>query len=252
MFQCFHANRINRFILPVLLLLLFLASCNSSSPRVCIGPPQDRYDHNRTLFIGQWTYKKWTEADEPENMILELDRLAKDAVYTPIGDDSAPRAFLGEDGLPAASLVPIYTGVPLPLSKESAGETSDLEDLIDFLGSGPLAHQGVETPEMAGALPDEQKAKFQAMIDLLASESYLADRKRVVAWAKKNKVEWTFDIIDARYPAAAFSDRMAILYEDFWFVLFSPINEESFTRLVVVPAEPTGDWDKKPLKGGES
>lgn len=252
MFPSRCANRTSRVLLAALLLNFLLIACCTHQPTVHMGAPHDRYDHNRTVIVNEWAYHKWNGGDEPQEMILELDRLTMDDVYRPYGHQSAPRSAMEADGLPAANLIPIYTGVLLPLSAEvKDGERSDRDDLIDFLGTGPVAHKGVEPPDTMGALPEETAATYKAMLDLLAAADTLSSRDAVQKWAKEKGVEWTFSIIDARYLETSFTDRIALGFGDFWFVLYSPVDRVPYTRLVVVPKKLGEELEKKPVKGGE-
>jgi len=233
--------------------ILLLSAC-CGSPAVNLGPPHDRYDHNRTLIINEWEYMKWDTGAAPVRKTVQLDRLNRDAVYTPRGHEAAPRAAeppKGKDGLPAAHLVPVYTGVALPLSSEPVAEVSDREDLIDYLGQGGLAHQGVEVPDMPAALPQETEKKFRLVLELLSSKERLESRARVLEWAEKHALESTFRIVDSRYLAVSFADRVALEHHGFWFVLFRLPDTDAYTRLVVVPSGTDADRVKKPVEGGD-
>lgn len=252
MFPSRSANRTSRVLFAALLLNFLLIACCTHQPTVHMGAPHDRYDHNRTITMNTWAYHKWNGGDEPKEMTLELDRLTWDEVYSPYGFESAPRSAKESDGLPSANLIPIYTGVLLPLSAEiKEGDKSDRDDLIDFLGTGPVAHKGIEPPDTTGAISEETAEIYKAMLDLLTDADTLASRDAVQKWAKEKGVEWTFSIIDARYLKTSFTDRIALSFGDFWFVLYSPVDRTPYTRLVVVPKKLGEELEKKPVKGGE-
>src|SRR5262245_15606669 len=105
---------------------LVIAGCYSPPALVLhMGPPHDRYDHNRTRLIVSPAVRE----GRPTKVIEE--------VYTPGGHDAFPRAryepgVTAPDGMPAAGVVPVFTGVPLPLSDTASDSgRSDRNDLID-------------------------------------------------------------------------------------------------------------------------
>ncbi|HEX5050777.1 MAG TPA: hypothetical protein VFZ65_03295 [Planctomycetota bacterium] len=220
------------------------ACCGPAHDPVVIGAAQDRYDHNRQTRVLEWSYQVRSEDGSPQPRTLNAGRLARDEAYTPFALPSVPSARTGEaaDALPAAHLVPVFTGVPLPLPPTGGDPTGTRADLVDFLGTGPAAKAGVERPELQGALPDETARRYGAMLELLGSATLLANRAAVLAWAEAHGVVHSFDVADSRYQASSFADRVALREGAFWFVLFQlpaangpPLG---YSRLVVVPAGP--------------
>jgi hypothetical protein len=218
-----------------LLLLLFVASCKP--PPLIMGSPYQRYDHNRT---------------QPVSLPSQGDTMVLKRTYIPFGSDEFPKLEQGApapDGLPAANLVPVFTGVPLPLStSEVADGKNDFDDLVDYLGSGPEADHGVQPPAMTGEFTGKTKEKYRQILELLVSAN---DEAKVNAWIEKNSIpkkqiasEW----VDSRYSADSFHNRLAIQFEDFWFLLYRLDGHESFSRLVVVPTpiKKNNRADKRP------
>ena len=151
----------------VVLILIVGVLGTSCVQRVVIGSPYERYDHNRTLPIAIAG-------------LVDLGCLAgqglRDEVYVPYGSGYFPTAEYvgrspGRDQLPAANLVPIFTGVSLPLSSVAQGNgESDRDDLIDFLAQGPLAKDGVER----GATMGDRVAAAAAYGPVLLAEAVAA------------------------------------------------------------------------------
>jgi hypothetical protein len=143
---------------------------------VTIGPPYDRYDHNRTQQI-EVVLQGGTQNG--------LTRLVVDEVYVPYGSHYFPAAhYKGRadctDQLPAANLVPIFAGIALPLSDEAiAGSKSDRKDLIDFLAKGPWANNGDEPGDTAGDIKAAEMA-YNPVIELLESRARLAESKEKI------------------------------------------------------------------------
>lgn len=163
--------------------------------KVYIGPPRDRYDHNRSI------------------------------------PSSSP------------------AGVTLPLSSAKADPNvaeSDRADLLDFLGSGPMAHAGMEPTEMSGSLPGEVETVYPLILEVLGTEGLLLkDKRQLKSWAREqDKRLCTSTRVNigpdagASYPPFQSEETLAIYGGDFWFVLYRLPSQEAFTRLVVVPIPP--------------
>jgi hypothetical protein len=204
---------------------------------VTVGSPYDRYDHNRTQQI---------------EVILQggnqsvLTRYVVDEVYIPYGSQYFPIVHYegkddGPDRLPAGSLVPIFTGILLPLSDEViAGSKSDRKDLIDFLAKGPWAKNGVEPGDTAGDAKSAEIA-FKPVIDLLESRTRLAEPKeKIIESMSSFSIDVADEVIDSRYSLASFKEVMAFGSDKFWFILYKIPDNDYFSRLVVVPAKIKG------------
>ena len=225
-------HRLRRLVL--LGIALALAGCYHQAPLVLhMGPPHDRYDHNRTRLI----VSPAVRGGRPTKVIEE--------VYTPGGHDAFPNAryepvVAAPDGVPAAGVVPVFTGVPLPLSNTASdGGRSDRDDLLDFLAEGPDAQRGIAPGDTMGDIR-ESAARYQALLELLASPQLLQGGvPSIQQWALAHEVTRTNHIIDARYRASAFADQLALYCDDFWFVLYRLPTQDRFTRLVVLPVRTT-------------
>lgn len=228
--------------LVLLAVILVFAACQPPVPPLPppaplvlhMGPPQDRYDHNRTRRIVSPALRE----GRPTRVIEE--------VYTPGGHEAFPSAryepsVAVADGLPAAVLVPVFTGVPLPLSNIANGDgRSDRDDLIDFLAEGPDAQRGIAPGDTMGDIR-EIAARYQTLLDLLASPQLLqGGASSVQQWASAHDVTWTSHIIDTRYRPSAFAEQLALYCDNFWFVLYRLPAQNLFTRLVVLPVHMTG------------
>lgn len=214
-----------------------LAGC-AAQQRLYVGPPYDRYDHNRTRRISIEALKDGAPRRVP------------DEVYRPIGTPAFPKAHYepaapGDqapgDGLPAANVVPIFTGLPLPLSTTPApaGQRSDREDLIDFLAEGPNAQVGVEPGQTQGDVRSIELC-YQPVLDLLSSANLLAGGQEAIkTWAQCCEVTFAdADVIeDSRYRLRAFKSVVGLRFRRYWFVLYTPSTQDHFTRLVVVPVK---------------
>lgn len=208
-----------------------IAGCCHRPPAVIhMAWPHDRYDHNRAQLI----VSPALHEGHPTSVT--------DEVYTPAGRLGFPPVALASgspspDGVPVAGLVPIFTGVPLPLSSE--GKPSDRADLIDFLAEGPDAQRGVERGDMQGGTKETER-QFKALLDLLASPSQLGGGAQTIQrWAAARGITSTQAVVDSRYRPSAFADRIAVYCDHFWFVLYQLPKQDHFTRLVVVPVHTT-------------
>jgi hypothetical protein len=215
------------------LLVLVLCGLGACSDVVYIMSPYDRYDHNRARAV---IFPALGEKSA---------RLVDDAAYVPFGSARFPSgAFVppttAPDGLPAANLVPVFTGLPLPLSSESQdGGPSDRDDLVDFLGAGPLAGAGLRRAGVAGDLTVAVTARYAPILDLLSSADNLsAGRPRVIEWAESHGVRWTGRVRDSRQREDSISSLIALRHGAYWFVLIGLPDVAGFTRLVVVPVVP--------------
>jgi hypothetical protein len=232
-------------------LLLALGSCSTyENDVVFVGTPHRRFDHSRTVPVREWTYERRGADRERREEPLVLDATARDETYTPLGHRAFPKAAVGGGNAPSAHLVPLYTGISLPLGDVAPAQgSSDRDDLIDFLGAGPAARVGLERGETAGELPERVVAQF-TVLRLLASAELLRDRGSVLAWAQQNGLSHSFDIRDSRYEAGSFADRVALKQGSFWFILFAMPGSSSYSRLVVVPATGLRQSPDKVLRPG--
>lgn len=226
----------------VVLLVTFTQCCSDSF--VVIAPPNERYDHNRDRIMGKWTYTR-----SGQEKTVDIAQLSRDKTLA-----MPPPAYVlrgggrGADGLPAARLLPVYSGLALPLSNVGTeDEPSDREDLLDYLASGPTAKVGLQPRSMAGGLGSETEERFGPVLELLASA---LDQTALLAWAKNGNVKVSFNIVDPRFDRTGFSRRIAFVWRDFWFVCFQLRGRQHFSRLVVTPIAPSSqDFDgKKPTR----
>jgi hypothetical protein len=165
------------------------------------------------------------------------------------------------DGLPPAILVPIYPGLPLPLSSSPVQNCSmclsDKDDLVDYLATGRAAFFGVQAPDTQGDI----KATTACYSKLLAVLSQ-KDIGQLQAGPLKKTLgsvadEWSDDVVESRYAQAAVEGTLAFRHKDFWFVLYRYPGQPGYTRLVVLPSAFQQEYQKKqPLgsmcKGGPS
>lgn len=214
---------------PALLALILGLGVACGEKIVIIGHPSERYDHNRTLPVA-------IQAADSAGAAALLE----DGCYAPliwagwpvVGIQDCPAPA---DGLVHAVLVPVFTGVPLPLSA-SGPDGGDRADLLAFLAAGPMARAGIERPDATGDLEIAER-EFRSMLDFLASAEALEGSRDEVAARltglriKTPKVE----IIDGRFNPLAFADRLAVHFGRFWFILFKAPEQPAYTRLVVVP-----------------
>jgi hypothetical protein len=221
--------------------------CISCAPKVAmIGSPYKRYDHNRTQKI---VITMHTDTDRT------ITKSVIEEVYIPFGSAYFPTAQYKEkgsetDSLPAANIVPIFTGVSLPLSSAAVKEgRSDREDIIDFLAEGPYAQTGVQPGEMMG---DTKSAEitYKPMLDFLGSKEQLSEeRKQIIERLSYLNVDLADEVIDSRYRLRSFTDVLALSYKKFWFILFKLPGNSCYSRLVVVPAKIKGqDFPGKRLQ----
>lgn len=214
-------------------LILALFQACSARQIVVVGPPYDRYDHNRTRAI---------VVSSPVDAHPEDAKLMADEVYTPFGSVFFPTAeYRGEkthaDGLPSANIVPIFTGIGLPLSDTDNGDgRSDHGDMVDFLASGTDAHAGVERGSMAGDRKSTL-ALYKPVLDLLGSEANLrGTRDDLIGKHAPVGVPFADEVIDSRYGPGSFDDVVAFRFEKFWFILYKLPDRKEYSRLVIVPA----------------
>jgi hypothetical protein len=227
-------NGINRMrtwpIAAVSIVLFLVAGCTTIV--VPMGSPYDRYDHNRTRVI---LTPVTTGSEET------ITRVLGDEAYRPSGSEYFPTAKYAEsdtstDTLPAANVVPVFTGVSLPLSTVPVkGGRSDRDDLIDFLAEGPYAQVGVQPGETMGDSKSTQIA-YASVLDFLGSREHLSGgRTQVVRRLSSIKVVFADDVMDSRYRLRAFADVLAFRFEKFWFILYQLPGNDHYSRLVVVP-----------------
>jgi hypothetical protein len=239
------ANRIARTGISVFaafsIVLFIMAGCTATI--VQVGSPYDRYDHNRTRAILTSVTPGSAE---------KVSRLLGDEVYRPSGSEYFPRAQYAEsdsstDPLPAANVVPLFTGAPLPLSPTPVrGGKSDRDDLIDFLAEGPNAQVGVEPGETMGDTKSTRIA-YGPVLDFLGSIEHLSGgRTQVIDRLSRLNVTLADEVVDSRYRLRAFAGVLAFRFEKFWFILYQLPRNDHSSRLVVVPEERnTQDFEAK-------
>ena len=221
------------FFAAVSIVLFLVVGC-CTTVVVHMGSPYDRYDHNRTRAIITSITTGSTEA---------VTRVLGDETYRPSGSEYFLRAQYAEndnstDTLPAANVVPLFTGVPLPLSSVPVkGGRSDRDDLIDFLAEGPYAQVGVQPGETMGDTKSAQIA-YAPVLDFLGSrESLSGGSAQVVRRLSSLNVVFADEdkVVDSRYRLRAFAHVLAFRFEKFWFILYQLPRNDRYSRLVVVP-----------------
>ncbi len=227
-------NRIDRMRISIFaaasIVLFLVVGCTTIA--VHMGSPYDRYDHNRTRAI-------ITPIDTGSKETVT--RVLGDEAYRPSGSDYFPRAKFAEsdistDTLPAANVVPLFTGVPLPLSSIPVkDERSDRDDLIDFLAEGPDAQVGVQPGDTMGDTKSTQIAYAPVLEFLGSSERLSGGRNQVVRRLSGINVVFADEVVDSRYRLRAFADVLAFRFEKFWFILYQLPHNDRYSRLVVVP-----------------
>ncbi len=251
-----------RFAVSFVLILLILGIGCKSEPKILkIGSPHNRYDHNRTKkILIKLPYERvkpildfYAPKDkdcEPEenqkqsDFMLSISKL-ENRNYRPMGSKEFPSAqFEGEgnngfpDKLPAANIVPVFTGVRLPLSDKSAPNNgkSDRADLIDYLSEGPLAHAGIEPKKLTG-MSDTIKTTYKDLFDFLGSKEKLTgERSQIIErFSPDLKIEIADEVVDSRYRIRSFSDVLGLRFKEFWFILYKLPGLDYYSRLVVVP-----------------
>jgi hypothetical protein len=222
-------RRISLFTAVSIVLFLILG-CTTIV--VHMGSPYDRYDHNRTRAILTSVTPGSAE---------KVSKALGDETYRPSGSESFLRAQYAQsdsstDPLPAANVVPLFTGVPLPLSSVPVKEgRSDRDDLIDFLAEGPNAQVGVQPGETMGDTKSAQMA-YSPVLDFLGSREYLSGgRTQVIDRLSSLNVILADEVVDSRYRLRAFADVLAFRFEKFWFILYQLPRNGRYSRLVVVP-----------------
>jgi hypothetical protein len=223
------------FFAAISIVLFLVVSCTTIV--VHMGSPYDRYDHNRTRGI----LTPVTIGSEET-----VTRVLGDEVYRPSGSEYFASAQYAENGsstdtLPAANIVPLFTGVSLPLSAVPVKDgRSDRDDLIDFLAEGPYAQVGVQPSETMGDTKSAQLA-YALVLDFLGSRERLSGgRAQVVRRLSSLNVVFADDVMDSRYRLRAFADVLAFRFEKFWFILYQLPRNDHYSRLVVVPERAKG------------
>jgi hypothetical protein len=224
-------HRIRNWPFAVILIFVFLvAGC--AAKVVHVGSPYDRYDHNRTRAI---------LASVTAGSAETVSRVPVDEVYRPSGSEYFPKAQYSENGsapdaLPAANVVPLFTGVPLPLTAASVQDgRSDRDDLIDFLAEGPYAQAGVQPGETTGDIRSAQIA-YSPVLEFLGSREQLSGgRTQVIRQLSNLNVDFADAVMDSRYRLRAFADVLAFRFEKFWFILYQLPGSNRYSRLVVAP-----------------
>jgi len=228
------ANRIDRMKISLFaavpIALFLVVGCTTVV--VHTGSPYDRYDHNRTRAV-------LTPA--ARGSLETVTRVVDDEVYRPSGSKWFLRAQYAEndsstDNLPPANVVPLFTGVPLPLSAVVVKDgRSDRDDLIDFLAEGPYAEVGVQPGETMGDTKSAQIA-YAPVLNFLGSREHLSEgRAGVVRRLSSLSVVFADEVVDSRYRLRAFADVLAFRFEKFWFILYQLPSHDTYSRLVVVP-----------------
>jgi len=219
-----------------------LHGCCTAPALIRIGSPHDRYDHNRTRPIASPVLRD----GKPTKVV--------DQAYAPVGNPFPVVASVppesSADALAVAHLVPIFTGVALPLSSApTADGRSDRDDLVDFLADGPNAQHGVTPGDLSGDIA-ATAVRYEALLDVLQSEDMLQTGGRIDQWAAAHGIASTKRVVDARYRSRAFAETLALYCDNFWFVLYRLPTNQRFTRLVVVPVHISGQgFDEKTPAG---
>ena len=236
---------------------VLVTGCGTTSVHVL--SPSERYDHNRTRPVCIVESAQPLPCTPPAPSVPATDTSpAASATGTPpqarmlrVGTEHyAPQsvapyhvqfaqADTSTDALPPAQLVPIFTGVALPLSAAPIAGCGvcvpDRADLTDYLASGPGKFAGVDAPDTQGDVTSTA-AQYRAVLDLLSRRDFATlKREQLKALLDVLKVKWADEVLDSRYPPAAFTDVLAFRSADFWFVLYRFPEKSGFTRLVVVP-----------------
>ncbi len=239
-----------RSIVACALTALASAGCEEAVV-VHIPWPSDRYDHNRTRLVS-------LELPAPPSAssgaavaapFVRTHGPYKNADYAPENSAEFSVRFAirpgemaaGVDRLPAANLVPAFTGLPLPISRASCTESakcaSDRDDLIDYLSAGPGAQVGVERGSAIGDVGGTEST-YAPILDVLVDPDLASRSKSMIQWELGLVTDRFADTVsDSRYPPGAISDSIAVRFCDFWFVLDRFPNRTGFTRLVVVPVD---------------
>jgi hypothetical protein len=232
-----HKNCSMRYLAFSIALTVMIFGVSCTHKVAMIGSPYERYDHNRTQKI-VITMRNDTDKTITTSVV--------DEVYIPSGSAYFPTAQYKErgsevDNLPVANVVPIFTGVSLPLSSAPAKEgSSDREDIIDFLAEGPYAQAGVLLGETMGDIKSAE-ITYKPVLDLLGSKEQLTgEREQIIERLSHLDINFADEIIDSRYRLRSFADVLALRYEKFWFILYKLPNNNYYSRLVVVPAKIKG------------
>ncbi len=167
------------------------------------------------------------------------------------GEGSAP------DGLPAGQLVPVFTGLRLPLSDlRRSCERSDREDVVDYLARGPAAH-GLDRGSTSGNV-HAAAMPYAPILDLLSSPRVVTmDREALRAWAAAHRAQVVELAMDSRFMLEWFHDVVAVRFGGFSFVLYRPQTASGWSRLTVLPVAPQrfpftfplGSLEPRPLLG---
>jgi len=214
-----------------LVLLTVAAGVACRQPVAFIGLPQDRYDHNRTIEVV--IEKEGSEA---------IPFLLGNQHYAPLASADLPALTLkgypkAPDGLPEAILVPVFTGLPIPLdSRPDAPRSGDREDLIEYLAAGPLAGDGVESPDIIGDVALAER-EYRPLLDFLGSaEALKGSREDLLKRLTAVKIKaGPVRFMDSRFHPASFADTLAVRFRRFWFVLFKAPGQAGYSRLVIIP-----------------
>ncbi len=219
------------FFAAVSIVLFLVVGC-CTTVGVHVGSPYDRDDHNRTRAIITSIATGSTEA---------VTRVLGDETYRPSGSEYLLKAQYAEidnstDSLPAANVVPLFTGVSLPLSTVPVKSgRSDRDDLVDFLAEGPYAQVGVQPGETMGDTKSTQIA-YAPILDFLGSRENLSGgNAQVVRQLSGLNVVFADEVVDSRYRLRAFAHVLAFRFEKFWFILYQLPRNDRYSRLVVVP-----------------
>jgi len=220
-----------RRIIPWVIILAIVASVACRPSVVFIGLPQERYDHNRTIDV---VIESGTVAGNPFLLENQLYAPRSSAVFPAVKLKGFPPA---SDGLPEAVLVPVFTGLLLPLdSRPGVPQGGDREDLLEYLAAGPLAGVGVERPGASGDMALAER-EFRPLLDLLGSADALkGSREDVLKRFSAAKIKGCpATVADSRFHPASFAGTLVVRCRQFWFVLFKVPGQAGYSRLVVVP-----------------
>jgi hypothetical protein len=228
---CHSCDSTIRRIYPWFIILAIVSTVACHQSVVFIGLPQDRYDHNRTI-----------EISIVAKALAAKPFLLANEYYGPRSSDIFPTVSLKElgpayDGLPDAVMIPVFTGLLLPLDSRPGGrQAGDRRDLLEYLAAGIMAGTGVEAAGVSGDVIQAER-EFQSLLSFFESADALkgsrADILKRLSAAKIKGCPAT--IKDSRFNSKSFEDTFAVRFRQFWFILFKIPGQASYSRLVVVP-----------------
>lgn len=228
------------------------AVCACKSHEVYVMSPHQRYDHNRTRSVvialpdeGTANLPSASDTASSGSAPRTIKVRFRTADYAPESRHPFAIGYSSSAGEPLAiaQLVPVFTGLALPLSKAPIDGCSrcqsDRDDLVDYLATGPSAQAGIEPTGTAGDVSCTKKT-YGPVLDSLARPELLSEATQQLKkdLEKVADITWADRVLDARYVPGAIREVIAFSFHDFWFVLYKFPTSQAFSRLVVVPGEP--------------